>query len=335
MSALAVVGFDPLKDKSYAATRLGRSVVDFLAWMELGGAADRTLDQYERDLSRACLMFPKLELQRWTDRECMDVVKSFPKPSRRFRAAAIDSFFTWALRQDRIDRNPMDKLPPIKRTPQKFIDVFSDQEIEDLYTLPTIDSALMGILFECGLRKAEARKLQVRRLVLSEGVAASRSWPQIDPSAEPGVKDQNLAPSESTGELVVIAGKGGKDRTVQFGGRLHSLLSELLLLEQPKPQDHLWYTRPGGGPVSRVKPIGDGSFDRWWRSCLHESGVRYRNPHVARHTFATRWLKRGGRLETLSRLMGHSSIAITADCYSHLQTSDVLHDLALVESHRS
>jgi len=35
--------YDPLQDKSYAATRLGRSVVDFLAWMELGGAADMAM----------------------------------------------------------------------------------------------------------------------------------------------------------------------------------------------------------------------------------------------------------------------------------------------------
>ena len=34
----AVVAFDPLRDKTYQSTRLGRDVADFLAWMELGGA---------------------------------------------------------------------------------------------------------------------------------------------------------------------------------------------------------------------------------------------------------------------------------------------------------
>jgi integrase len=101
--------------------------------------------------------------------------------------------------------------------------------------------------------------------------------------------------SESTGELVVIAGKGGKDRTIQFGSRLHGLLETLLYLEPMNPQDYLWYSRPGGGPVNRTRPIGDGSFDRWWRRCLASAGVRYRNPHVTRHTFAVKWLRRGGR----------------------------------------
>jgi hypothetical protein len=42
---VSVVQFEPLRDKRYQQTRLGRDVVDFLAWMELGGAASRTLEQ--------------------------------------------------------------------------------------------------------------------------------------------------------------------------------------------------------------------------------------------------------------------------------------------------
>jgi integrase len=71
------------------------------------------------------------------------------------------------------------------------------------------------------------------------------------------------------------------------------------------------------------KPIGDGSFDRWWRRCLGAADVRYRNPHVARHTFATRWLRRGGRITTLSTAMGHASIRTTYDLYGHLDTRDL------------
>ncbi len=67
MSTLAVVGFDALKDKRYAATRLGRDVADFLAWMDLGGASPRTLDQYERDLARGALMFPQKGITELSD----------------------------------------------------------------------------------------------------------------------------------------------------------------------------------------------------------------------------------------------------------------------------
>ncbi len=69
------------------------------------------------------------------------------------------------------------------------------------------------------------------------------------------------------------------------------------------------------------------------QAALEAAGVRYRNPHVARHTFPTHWLKRGGRMETLSKAMGHASIATTVDLYGHLDLSDVARDLALVDSH--
>jgi integrase len=189
----------------------------------------------------------------------------------------------------------------VKRRPQRYIDVFSEAEVEDLRALPYADAVLMTILIDAGLRKSEAIALQVRRLKLD------------------------------TAEVVVLSGKGGKDRVVPMTTRLRAAVEELLLFDRLDPTAHLWYTRPGGGKVSRSRPVGDGSFDRWWRRCLAEAGVRYRNPHVARHTFATRWLRRGGRLETLSRAMGHASIRTTFDLYGHLDTSDVAADMALME----
>jgi len=52
----------PLRDKSYQLTGLGAAVTDFLAWKRVNGAAERTLDQYERDLARGCLLYPERTL---------------------------------------------------------------------------------------------------------------------------------------------------------------------------------------------------------------------------------------------------------------------------------
>jgi integrase/recombinase XerD len=293
--------YDPLLDKSYRDTALGPDVLAWLDWLELGGAAARTLDQYERDLSALCHLYPSRGVRDLGDLELGAAVKRWPPASRRVRKAALDSFFKWARRTGRIEKNPMELLPVIKRRPQRYIDTFTEAEIDDLVALPLIDSVLMLVLIDAGLRKGEACSLQVRRL-------------NVD-----------------TAELVVIGGKGDKDRVVPMTARLRQGVEELLLFERLEPQAHLWYTRPGGGKVSRSRGLGAGSFDRWWRRSLAAAGVRYRNPHTTRHTFATRWLRRGGRLETLSRAMGHESIRTTFDLYGHLDTSDVAADMALME----
>jgi integrase len=46
----------------------------------------------------------------------------------------------------------------------------------------------------------------------------------------------------------------------------------------------------------------------------------------------TRWLHRGERLETLSLVMGHASIGTTRDLYAHLDTSDILIDVARIDA---
>jgi integrase len=305
LTALASsVSFDPLKDKTYRDTALGRDVVDFLAWMELGDARPRTLDQYERDLARGCLMFPTKPLEEWEGADLLHVAKSFKPAERRVRVAAYRSFFRWARQMRRITVNPTDELPRMKQRGQKVKDVFSDEEIAVLEQLPLRDGALMQILFDVGLRKGEARHMRLAHF-------------RVDRS-----------------EFAVLDGKGGKDRVVSAMTHTVARLNELALFEGLNPPDFLWYATFANAQASKIRrtlPVGEGTFDRWWRRCLTDAGVRYRNPHTTRHTFATRWLRRGGRLETLSLAMGHESIRTTFDLYGHLDTRDMAADLLLIE----
>jgi integrase/recombinase XerD len=41
-------------------------------------------------------------------------------------------------------------------------------------------------------------------------------------------------------------------------------------------------------------------------------------PHALRHTSGTRWLQAGGDIYKLSKILGHSSVAITEAHYAHL-----------------
>ena len=288
-----------MRDNRYQQTELGPMVVEFLTWMRLGTFAERTVEQYEHDLARGCLLYPEVALKEWGDTEMLHVAASFKDKERRVRIAAWRSFFKWALKHGLVDRNPCDRLPEMKAEPQRFIDTFSDAEIDVLTALPVRDGALMTILLDGGLRKSEARNLKLLHLRGSE--------------------------------LVILKGKGGKDRIVPATSVLVQSVNELALLDGVNEPDYLWYCRPGGGQhISRSRPIVDSAFARWWTRCLEQAGVPYRNPHVARHTFATRWLRKGGRLDLLSMAMGHASIKTTHDLYSHLDTTDLAAEFALL-----
>jgi hypothetical protein len=62
--------------------------------LELGGAVSRTLDQFERDLSRGCLMFPSKDTTGLDDGDAVQIAKSFKPGERRVRVA-WRSFYKW------------------------------------------------------------------------------------------------------------------------------------------------------------------------------------------------------------------------------------------------
>jgi len=58
------------------------------------------------------------------------------------------------------------------------------------------------------------------------------------------------------------------------------------------------------------------------RVCLR-AGVEPFTPHQLRHFYATEMLKKGAKLEVVGRILGHSSIGITADIYRHVRTDEM------------
>jgi integrase len=245
-------------------------------------------------------MFPDKGIAEFTDGDMAHVAKSFQPAERRMRVAAWRSFFKWAVQTRRIVAKPTDALPTIKRGPKKVYDIFSDAEAGLLTALPVRDGALFEIMLGSGPRKGDCRNFRLR------------DW------------RADATPDAPYGRLIFREGKGGKDRQVPATEPIARKLSELAILDGLKASDFLWYTRPGGGAkVVREKPIGDGSFDRWWYRCLGTAGVRasspltksgQRNPHLTRHTFATRFLRQRGRLETLQLILGHDSIQTPPTC---------------------
>jgi integrase len=299
----------------YRSTKLGGCVSDYLAWKESSGAAQRTLDQYERDLARVCLLYPELSLEEWGSTHCLHALALFPAGSQKRVRAALSDFFRWArIWQRSITENPIDFLPRMRKTPQRVVEVFSDEEERLLTTVPALhDRVLMAILFSTGIRKSEARHLRLRDIDIKRNVL--RVWGM-----------------ERGG-----GGKGGKDRLVPILPALAQQVAELAATEKISEHEFLWYgtkdTTAGGLVTSGIErrryrtrnsPIGSSTFHRWWTRVLEECGIPPRangklpNPHLARHTYATKYLRDGGSLENLADNLGHTDINTTKQLYVHL-----------------
>ncbi len=297
-----------VQDKRYRLTSLGKTVAEYLSWKEIeDGAAPRTLDQYERDLARLCLAHPRAEAAQIDADDYRKVIAAFPPRSRKRVTAVYRDFSRWLYQEGRGESDPMARVRYPRAEKQTIIDVFSEAECLRLLQQPDRDRPLVRLLLEAGLRKGEARRLQLRRIDVEQS------------------------------RLVILEGKGGKDRVVPIASDLVEELVAIAIREGIHPSDHLWYatrTNQHAVRIHRERPIGEATFARWWRLCCERARVAYRNPHVCRHTFATRWLRDGGRMDTLAKALGHTSIRTTVDLYAHLATEDVAADLARIMAAR-
>lgn len=65
-------------------------------------------------------------------------------------------------------------------------------------------------------------------------------------------------------------------------------------------------------------PLDPRKFTDIFHAVVEKAGIGETNLHALRHTFATRGLENGIELKVMQELMGHSSITLTADIYSHV-----------------
>jgi integrase len=270
-------------------------MVDWLAWLELGNKAARTLDTYERYVAGLLRDWPDTDFAEFSDTHLLHTLKKHPPKSRHLVKASWNNWFGWGYKfARRIPGNPVDLLPQITYKPNRAYDLFTDAEVEALCALPTPDGELQTLMHHAGLRRAECRLLTGKRIDFA--------------------KEQ---------VIVKEGAKGSKQRLVPMDSTLSRAMADLLQLEGIDRNDHLWSHRPGGGKiVRRDTPVGNTTFDSWWKRCLDDAGVRHRNPHMARHSFATRLRRLGVPMEDIQQHLGHEKISTTSDTYVHADFAD-------------
>ena len=114
---------------------------------------------------------------------------------------------------------------------------------------------------------------------------------------------------------IKVMGKGRKERVVPASPFVMNLLQAWL--KRGVKSEWLF-------PADNENGFWDeGSFEKSLRRQCQKCGIKPFTPHALRHFFATHNLRNGARLEVVSRILGHASVAITADVYTHIDNNEI------------
>lgn len=301
---LSLVQAMPARDRRHEQAVAYPEILDWLDYLELDGKSARTVYAYERMTAPLLRQNPDLTLAEITHVHVNAALAKVPPRSRYISRSVYAVLFQWAEADERIDRTPVraPKVPRMRAGNRRHKNTFTGAGRALLQQLPSPDGPLFAILFGTGIRRAEARHLRRAHIDLGRM------------------------------RLVVYSGKGDKDRVVPFTPEVAAAVADLDLLERLEPQEHLWYRRryPPGDRRRRGDPIGDTTFETWYRDMLQQAGVPYLNPHQTRHTYG-HWLRdQGLDLEERQKSMGHESSNTTEHYYGRVTELDVARKTALL-----
>ncbi|WP_372168605.1 tyrosine recombinase XerC [Xanthomonas axonopodis] len=200
------------------------------------------------------------------------------------RLSACRSYYAWLLKHGRISASPAALRAP--KAPRKLPQVLDADEAVRLVEVPTDaplglrDRALLEVFYSSGLRLSELCALRWRDLDLDSG-------------------------------LVMVLGKGSKQRLVPVGSHAIAALREWRRDSGASADNHVFPGRAGGAISQRAVQI------RIKQLAVRQGMFKDVHPHMLRHSFASHILESSGDLRGVQELLGHSDIA-TTQIYTHL-----------------
>ena len=111
--------------------------------------------------------------------------------------------------------------------------------------------------------------------------------------------------------MVLVRGKGRKERIVPFGSKAKQALLAYLPLREKLLHEHRTGS-PGLFLNSRGKRLTTRSVDRVVKSYVRTFGPLIKvSPHSLRHAFASHLLSEGADLRSIQEMLGHKSLSTT------------------------
>ncbi len=211
------------------------------------------------------------------------------------KITALNSFFTWAKREEIVQTNPIAKIKRPKYE-KKLPHFFTEEEMLVLLRVPDLESkygvrnkAMLELIYSSGLRLIELARLRLQDIDLRKG-------------------------------LVRALGKGNKERIIPVGKPAIEAINAYLAIRSSFGEasrcDRLFVTMSGKPWDSKQL---NSILQKYISVVAQQQGF---SPHSLRHSFATHLLKHGADLRAIQEMLGHSNLSTTS-IYTHVTLDDI------------
>lgn len=294
-STLSQYSVEKDEDEESKVRDMNMEVLDeFLASKRIESKSETTIYNYGNEIAKMfqILSKPYYDITSPDIRRYMD----YRKQHDRLKSVSIQnirmylmSFFKWLMVEEKIVKNPMDKISPVK-VEQHIIETLSDEEAEMIRCACNNerDLAIIDLLSGSGMRVSELTGLNK--------------------------SDVNFDTNE-----IKVFGKGAKERTCFMTGRAKVHLrwyleqrtdnNEALFVTAKKPYSRL----SKNGVEFILKTIAKNS--KVPRTRLY--------PHKYRSTLATNMINKGASADKVQKILGHASPDTTLKCYARMDKETI------------
>ena len=259
--------------------------------------SENTVISYETDLNQFLSFYKEYSTSQKIEKVDKRTIRSWivklslsnlSAKSINRKIASLKSFFKFLVKRDLIKKNPSSHVTSLK-TDQKIPTFIKEKDINFLFKNIDVKEDCTG-----------QRDLLILELLYGTGI-------RISELINIKISDINFAKKE-----IKVIGKRSKERIIPLhNNAIYQTKKYLQLAEKEGYENqYLLFTKKG----DKIYPMLINRIVKKHLSTLIKS-KKY-NPHLLRHTFATHILNKGGDLNSIKDLLGHSSLAAT-QIYTH------------------
>lgn len=238
--------------------------------------------------------------------------------SIRTVSVLLNGCFKQAVKNGLIERNPVPfaTLPKDKAPEPRRVFTREEQDIFMEYAKESYLYNLFALAIRTGLRSGEIRGLKLSDVDKEAGVVHIQRT--IKRAKGGGIFEDTPKTSTSKRDIPLT-----KDMLAILD-RQKQLYGEKVLRI-----DGYVFHLPDGSPITCERLQGE--IDRTVRR-IKVAGIKFERctPHCFRHTFATRAIENGMKPQTLKTILGHSTLSMTMDLYSHVLPTTRAEEMELI-----